>query len=228
MTTVAKLKEAVNQALTKYNCCKTAVSTALQSPIINERNLTPKIAKFEEALVVVNEAHTSWFAKANLTPEQQAAETRNLEWLETVWVSHSELLQKAEDAILQLTADAAPPTHSNAQKLIIYTTQMESLQLDIQQQIANISDKIDDPNFSSQSHSTYLKMLDSHHNTFLRVRDTVTEHLTSRCSQHKHYHHCTHHLPSTAKERSTETPINTCSKASLHKPAFDHSWFEEY
>ena len=153
-----KAKEALGQSVTKYNCCKTTVSTALKSPI-NERHLTSKITKFEEALVMVNEAHTTWLAKADLTPEQLATETHNSEWLESVWISHSVLLQQAEDAISKLTADAAPPTHSNAQKLIIFTKKMESLQADIKQQIANVTEKLAEQDFSC--HSIHQQILDN-------------------------------------------------------------------
>ena len=128
-------KEALDQAVTAYNCCKKIINKSLDSADVpNERTLTNKMKYLSDALSNLNVAHTTWVSKCEFTDDQLAAETYSTTWLETEWDSVSDIQDKVEQK-LTLTL---PPTQTNAQKLIILRKQMETLKLDIDTNVSHL------------------------------------------------------------------------------------------
>ena len=160
MSQVKNAKDALLQAITTFKFTKTAVSNALNAEKINTRSLTTKLKNFQESLSAVNAAHTTWVAKAELTPELLSKEDHSSTWLETIWAKHNELSDMAEDILSDNSEDVTPPIHNNKQKLTICIMQMESLQNDIIQKMDNLHRKCQGE-ININSHTLYTQILNS-------------------------------------------------------------------
>ena len=77
-------------------------------------------------------------AKSELTEQQLKDEPYSLEWLEAEWSAVSDI----QDRVGLRLPDHSPPVQSSAQKLVMYTKQMESLELDITSKVDKLEKQV--------------------------------------------------------------------------------------
>ena len=156
----AKAKDDLLQAITAFKCAKSAVSNAIKSTSVNERSLANKLSKLEDTLSILNTAHTTWVAKAELDDAQLSEETHSIAWLESIWEEYGTLHDQADDIISANAAALTPPSHNNKQKLFLATKQLQSLQSDIEEKVRNLLEKCK-TEVTRESHKVYVDILHS-------------------------------------------------------------------
>ena len=141
-------KEALDQAVTKYNHTKSVIQKSLQSADApNERTLNNRLRSLEDALATLNITHTSWVSKAEIPAAQLKDEQFSQEWLQGEWSAVTDI-QDQVDEKLSLSS-----VHTNTQKLTVCDNQMESLQQDISTKVDNLYSKTN-PSTLTQSSAT--------------------------------------------------------------------------
>ena len=159
MAQVKLAKDALLQAITTFKCCKSGISNALKAPNVNERILTNKLSKLEEALTGLNSAHTAWVTKADFTDELLEAEVHSNAWLESIWLEYDTIQDAALVIVDMNNSDVTPPTLNNKQKLQMHVKQMASLQADIKHKVDNLEIKVKD-DISAAFLELYVKIVE--------------------------------------------------------------------
>ena len=159
MANVKTARDALEKSVTTFMFCKSYLSKTLNSTdAVSERTLNNKMKKLEDAIHDLNMTHTTWLGKAELNEEQLWEDKYSSTWLETQWDDFGDLQDKAEDKLSVYSAETLPPIQSNKQKLQIYNKQMETLQVEINTTIDNLSKRLS-CEIVPGSHKVYVEML---------------------------------------------------------------------
>ena len=214
------LKDALEQSHTTYKRNIAALTRAI--PTNNSRTITLKLTLLEQSLETLNACHTTWVSKSEFDDDALTAEKFNNEWLEGIWQETDEL---SDEANVVIHADEMPteaPTVSIATKLLILQKQMDSLQLNVTNDLDVLCSKTSVANLPSASHAIFTEMV-SRAATQLEKpyrelsqsiltlsgthsADVVDQHETFRQNQHKRLTDVQVNLASLASSPTSPSP----------------------
>ena len=161
MSTTKAAREALEQAVTTFKFCKTALTNAVDTAALtSERTLNSKMQRLDNALVEVNAAHTAWVLKEQPSDEDLQADKYSTAWLESVWKDYDSLQDKFDVKLTSVTAGSGPPVQSNDSKLNIFVKQMDTLKSEIKTKTDTLSSKLSGP-ITAASYKVYVEMLSS-------------------------------------------------------------------
>ena len=159
MSTINQLRDILELSIVSYKRNK----SALEKAVSNEssiRTLKLKIQNLEESVNHLNSSHTSWVIKSKFDETTLAQETYSNQWLENIWNDVEKLFDKAND-IIEIDEKAnEPKALPPGQSLVILQSQMDSLQININDEIDGLEKETDVDTLNSNSHDIYSSMIE--------------------------------------------------------------------
>ena len=177
MAQLKAAKEALDRAFSAYEYTKSALQHNIaKKDSVSTRAFESKLLKFDAELQEINVCHSQWLSKASLSEEALAEEKYNTMWLKEVWNKHTDLKDLIEDILFERSELSAPPVLDTAQKVLVCTTQMETLQLDIKTTVEQLMSR-SSGEIPPSSHKRYGEMLsnvtESINTTFSKLLDEL-------------------------------------------------------